>query len=145
MRQAALVMAAVLAVAAGGCGPSVRVNGRMAPITVETEPPGARVYQVHPFSGERVSLGTTPLVGAQVFVLTKMEAREVTPAEMAGLMADMNAVHLVIEKDGYETWDGRLSMDRLDAVSREGTDGGREGGNVLVDGPTHRIALRPLE
>ena len=118
------VIAAGLA-ALAGYETNVAVQGEDRSITIETEPAQARVSLVAPVTREVKELGTTPLADKPVFVMTSFESDEVSPAELSRLFAERGTVHVVIEKEGYQTYDGYLTT---------------ESGKTV----THKITLTPV-
>ena len=120
-------------VAVSGCKSDFSYSVDTVQLSLETEPEGARVYQIAPFSNSRVFMGTTPIEGLTVTVLTKLEFQNLSMAAAGDLMTKLGKVEVVIEKAGYESFRGHLSTGKekpvshrviLDPVDNETADAG---------------------
>ena len=116
----------LVSVVAAGCKSDFSYSVDTMQVSLETEPEGARVYQIAPFSSSRVFMGTTPIEGLTVTVLTKLEFRNLSMAAAGDLMTKLGKVEVVIEKAGYESFRGYLSTGKEKPVS-------------------HRVILDPVE
>ena len=115
-RRVLMAMLCVAAVSLStGCGSSSKskqsyqLNGRL--ITLQTQPPGARVIQFAPPTGDRVDLGMTPLVNQPVMVMTGMKGYFTGAGNIGALMSQMNVARVRVEKDGYQPYEGSLATD----------------------------------
>lgn len=111
MRYAWILIGTAAMAALAGCETSVKVEGEVRSISIETEPGQARVCLVAPVTREVKELGTTPLADKQVFVMTVFEEGDVSPGEKSRLFAERNTAHVIIEKEGYETYEGYLATE----------------------------------
>lgn len=80
-------------------------------ITVQSEPSGATVYQYVIGSGpggpsaapvQRVAIGTTPMEGVTVMVVSKMKVKNASPQLMTQLMSRIGVAEIEVAKDGYD-------------------------------------------
>lgn len=78
-------------------------------ISVDTQPQGARVWQMTAPSGSRVDLGMTPIQNQQVLVLSKYHGTFTNMQSAQETMSSLNLVRLHIEKAGYQPYDLTLS------------------------------------
>jgi hypothetical protein len=74
-------------------------------ISLDTQPPGAHVWQIAVPSGSLVDLGMTPIVDRQVSVMTEYHGSFTDPAAAQDMMSSFNLVRLRIEKPGYQPYD----------------------------------------
>ena len=98
--------AAAMAAAAGGCQSShtnkskFELHGRT--ISVQSDPPGARVWHIAQPTGQRVDLGMTPVVNAPVMVLTRYKGSFTDMAAAQTTMSELGAARVRLEKPGYK-------------------------------------------
>lgn len=98
---------AVVALALVGCQSDQKVQWSQETrlVSLNTEPQGARVWQIVAPSGGRVDLGMTPIVDRQVMVMTKYRGSFTDMASAQNMMSSLNVVRLRIEKPGYQPYD----------------------------------------
>ena len=114
-----------LVVIGGACASHVRYDYEGRHTTIETEPAGARVYQVTPGSGKPVFLGMTPVRDQPVLVPTGMNLPP-RPDEVVGAYTQLGTVRVRIEKPGYVTYEGNLATGEKETIK-------------------HRIVLEPTK
>ena len=123
----------LVSVVTAGCKSDFSYSVDTMQVSLETEPEGARVYQIAPFSSSRVFMGTTPFEDLTVTVLTKLEFRNLSMAAAGDLMTKLGKVEVSIEKAGYQSFRGHLSTGKekpvshrviLDPVDNETADAG---------------------
>ena len=103
----------LIAIIGGGCGShsstSANYQFDIRKISIETEPPGATVFQVGTMDGTRTLLGTTPIKEQSVAVTTGAKFKHVSPGEMQRIISQVEMVRVTIEKPGYQTYQGNLA------------------------------------
>ena len=90
-------------------GERIKFDLQMRQITIETTPAGASVYVVNGVDGSSSLLGTSPCREQTVPVMTSLRFSGVSPARMQELLLLPNMVPVVIKKDGYQDYVGKLS------------------------------------
>ena len=102
----------------GGCNSGIKysLGGRV--ISIETEPPGASVYQLGPLSRKDIFLGTTPILDQPVSVLESAKG-STSPQGVETLMTRMGVVRVRIEKDGYKQITTNLSTSKKETVTHK--------------------------
>jgi hypothetical protein len=93
--------------------------------TIETDPPGARVYQIAPVSDKFIDLGTTPIRDQPVMVLLGATNVDDPATRLPELYAQHGIVRVRIEKPGYVTYIGNLTTGEKETIP-------------------HKITLEPL-
>jgi len=103
--------AVVLAIGCVGCQshPQTRWSQESRVISLDTQPPGARVWQIVAPSGSRVDLGMTPIVNQHVAVMTKYHGSFNDIGSAQNTMSSLNMVRLHIEKAGYQPYELTMS------------------------------------
>jgi hypothetical protein len=94
-------------------------------VSISSEPPGAEVVQLLPLGQPPVQLGTTPLSGIMVTVVTDLKMGNLDALQAQDLLRHANTMVVRLEKPGYETFEGALRVDERRLVE-------------------HRVTLKPL-
>lgn len=110
------VASAVLAMAGCQSNGQSRWSQETRLISLDTQPQGARVWQITAPLGGRVDLGTTPLHDQGVAVLTKYQGSLGDAASAQNTTSLLNQVRLHIEKPGYQPYDLTMSAANPDQV-----------------------------
>jgi len=97
-----------------GChsGPEYRFARRK--ISIDTEPAGARVYQIGPLTGQSLFLGTTPLRQQSVAVLTYVNKTSQRGVEK--ITSQMEMARVRIEKEGFKDYESNLWTSEKETV-----------------------------
>lgn len=117
--KTALWMMVILAFSLSGCSstPKAAFDVDARRVTIITEPEGASVIQINPFSQTPTSLGQTPITDRSVMVVSKITKMKNLPYhETKNLMEQVGNVVVRIEKDGYETYTGTLKTSPTETV-----------------------------
>src|SRR4051812_40114335 len=96
---AAMSAVALGALACLGCQSShenARWSLESRAITVNTQPPGAHVWQIAAPSGSRIDLGMTPIVDQHVMVMSKYHGSFTDMSSAQNTMSSLNQVRLRI-------------------------------------------------
>ena len=118
MKNAGICMIALAAILATGCNSQLNYSQEMRKITIESAPPGALVYQMHPVTDEKIFLGTTPLEKQTVLVPTGVTSLGRNTSRYAA-QSQIGMVRVVIEKDGYVPFVSNLATDREDILRHD--------------------------
>ena len=92
-----------------GCGSGLRYIMKSRAISIITEPTGAQVHLVNPFSSEEIWIGSTPLSNIKVPVITGATG-DTTKRQLYAVFANMDSVAVIIKKEGYKTFSTRLGV-----------------------------------
>ena len=106
------VVAVVLVGVSSGCAnkqQKVNYDIEMRKISLDTQPTGAKVYQIGTMDGSRTFLGTTPIKEQTVAVTTGASFKRISPAQMQDIAAHVEMVQVIVEKPGYQTYQGNLA------------------------------------
>ena len=112
---AACGFAVLLLVVFSGCAnkqQKLKYDIEMRKISLDTQPSGAKVYQIGAMDGSRTFLGTTPIKEQTVAVTTGAHFKRISPAQMQSIASSVEMVRVAVEKTGYETYQGNLSTQR---------------------------------
>ena len=107
-----MVALLLLVVFSSGCASGrqkLKYDVEVRKISLDTDPAGAKVYQVGSMDGARTFLGTTPIKDQSVVVTTGARFKNISPAQMQGVVSRLEMVQVVVEKPGYQTYQGNLS------------------------------------
>jgi len=106
MKNAWILTVLVTLVFTSGCfGP--RFSFEIRKVTIETTPPGAKVYQVNSVDGNETFLGTTPVKEQPIRVLSDVKGR-LTSASVDWMTSQIQMLNIRIVKTGYEEHKGNL-------------------------------------
>src|SRR5687768_10613535 len=88
-RSGAVVAVLLLVVSSGCANKQQKVNYdiEMRKISLDTQPSGAKVYQLGTMDGSRTFLGTTPIKEQTVAVTTGASFKRISPAQMQDIAA----------------------------------------------------------
>jgi len=87
-------------------------------ISIDTNPPGARVYQLNSAFRNETFLGTTPIKDQPVSILVGVKGK-VTPTNMDWYTSQKTMLNVRIEKPGYQTYEGNLATDMEKTLKHE--------------------------
>ena len=119
MRRLLLACGVAVLLAAVGCD-DVKFKGEMRRVTLETVPTQARVYHIHPFTRNKALLGHTPLKEHELMVLTSLKTQgHLPPSRIGPVLSDLGVAHVIIEKEGFKPYEGRLGTKEDETVSHE--------------------------
>jgi hypothetical protein len=110
----------LLLLVSSGCAShqqKLKYDVEMRKISVDTQPTGAKVYQIGSMDGSRTFLGTTPIKAQSVVVTTGASFKRISPAQMQNIVSHVEMVQIVVEKPGYQTYQGNLSTKREGKVA----------------------------
>jgi hypothetical protein len=110
MRNAAILILLIVLVVLSGCAPRYAFEIRT--VSIETNPPGVRVYQVNSAFDNETFLGTTPIRNQPVSILVRVKGK-VNPTEMDWMASQINMLQIRMDKSGYETYEGNLCTDPI--------------------------------
>ena len=116
-----IILWSLLVVALAGCQTELKHKFRRREISIETEPSGARVFQVEFATRQKLFLGTTPLFNQTVLVLTDTEGYSHDPVTVNLAASEQNMVRVIIEKDGYKPYESRLYPKENEVVMHTST------------------------
>ncbi len=107
MRKTILILCLSAVTLVLGCrsGPEYHISRRK--ISIDTNPSGAKVYQVGPLSGEELFLGTTPLREQSVAVLESVEGGA-SERGVESIISQLEMVRVRIKRDGFKKYESSL-------------------------------------
>lgn len=112
------LIAVPLAMMCGACAHHVAYTYEGRHTSIDTDPPGARVYQLAPGTGERIDLGTTPIRDQPVMVITGANVGPHTQ-DIPALYAQHEIVRVEISKPGYRTYYGNLTTGPKETITHK--------------------------
>jgi hypothetical protein len=120
MKTATVCACIIAALLVSGCASTLQFARDTRKITIESDPEGALVYQLNPVNeSERIFLGTTPLKEQTVQVPTRV--KDLGAMSSYAAESQLQMVHVMIEKDGYRTFESNLSTMKDETVRHDVT------------------------
>ncbi|MBW8016475.1 MAG: hypothetical protein FVQ82_09830 [Planctomycetes bacterium] len=110
MKNAAILILLILLITISGCYTGPKYSFEIRKVTIETQPAGARVYQLNSAYRNETFLGTTPIREQPVSILTYVKGK-LSSTVVDWMSSQIQMLNIRIEKSGYESYEGNLATD----------------------------------
>lgn len=109
MKNAALLLSLTVLIGLAGCtGPTFTFANRK--VSINSSPPGAKVYQINSVYKNENFLGTTPIIDQPVRILVDVKGR-LNPTIRDWMESQKTMLNVRVEKRGYQDFHGNLATD----------------------------------
>jgi len=110
MKNAAIPTLLIVLIVLSGCSMRPKYSFEIRKVSIETQPSGAKVYQLNSAYRNETFLGTTPIRNQPVSVMTKVRGK-VNSTVMDWMASQVEMLNVRIEKSGYENYEGNLATE----------------------------------
>ena len=110
MRNAAVATLLIMLIGLFGCTSGPKYSFEVRKVSIDTQPSGAKVYQLNLAYRNDTYLGTTPIREQPVRVLTDVKG-QLSSTVVDWMTSQIQMLNIRIEKKGYENYEGNLATD----------------------------------
>ena len=110
MKNAAIPTLLIVLIVLSGCSRGPKYSFEIRKVSIETQPAGAKVYQLNSAYRNETYLGVTPVRNQPVSVLTQVKGK-VNSTVMDWMASQVEMLNVRIEKEGYQNYEGNLATE----------------------------------